>query len=113
MKIGDYGTYQDDLLDADEKKVGEVFGTAELVYQRPSDGHFFGWYIEEITFPDGTARYDGPLDTTLARTGVPVKIPIVGTSGRYEGLLGTREATIIHSKLYVNVKFVFFPDVSV
>ena len=110
-KIGDYGTYQDDLIDADGNKIGEVFGRAEAVYIRPSDGHSFAWYIEDITLPDGTASYEGPLDTTLARTGTPVRVPIVGTGGRYAGLLGTREVTIVNSKLYVDVKFVFFPEI--
>jgi Allene oxide cyclase barrel like domain len=109
-KVGDYGTYQDDLIDADGNKIGEVFGRAEGVYQRPSDGHLFSWYVEDITLPDGTAVYEGPLDVTLAQTGAPLRVPIVGTGGKYDGLLGTREVTVVDPKRYVDVKFVFFPE---
>ncbi|MEX5634711.1 allene oxide cyclase barrel-like domain-containing protein [Parafrankia sp. FMc2] len=110
-KVGDYGTYQDDLIDADDKKIGEVFGRAEGVYQRPSDGHLFSWYVEDITLPDGTATYEGPLDVTAAQSSVLLRFPIVGTGGRYEGLLGVREARVLNPKLYVDVRFVFFPEV--
>ncbi len=112
VKIGDSGTYFDHLIDADGQKVGEVFGRAEAVYRRESDGHFFSWYREEITLPDGTALYEGPLDTTAAIAGGVVRAPIVGTGGRYEGLLGLREVRVANAKLLTDVKFVFFPGYS-
>jgi Allene oxide cyclase barrel like domain len=109
VQIGSHGTYRDDLIDERGEKIGTVFGYAEAVYRRPSDGHVFSWYHEEITLPDGTAVYDGPLDTTLARQGGLTRVPIVGTGGRYEGLLGTREIKVKHAKLLNDVKFIFFP----
>jgi hypothetical protein len=109
VQIGNRGTYYDDLINEQGEKIGTVFGSAEAVYRRPSDGHVFSWYHEEITLPDGTAVYDGPMDVTLARQGGLMRGPIIGTGGLYEGLLGTREIKSAHARLLTDVKFVFFP----
>jgi len=112
IKIGTLGTYFDHLIDADGQKIGELFGRAEAIYKRESDGHLFNWYHEEITLEDGTALYDGPLDTTEARKGGITRLPIIGTGGRYEGLLGVRELRVTNARLLNDVKFIFFPDFS-
>jgi hypothetical protein len=110
VKIGDYGTYEDDLIDADGQKIGTLSGKVEVLYQRPSDDHVICWYREEIRLPDGTALFDGAMDFTAAIHGELMRGLIVGTGGRYQGMIGIREVRSVNAKLLTDVRHIFFPN---
>ncbi|MGW0604790.1 allene oxide cyclase barrel-like domain-containing protein [Streptomyces sp. NPDC002640] len=87
---GDWDTYDSTFVTADGEHVGSLKGTGRILYERSADAHLMMYYREEITFPDGTAQTAGWVDGTAILGGAWQRFPIVGTGGRYEGMIGLR-----------------------
>jgi hypothetical protein len=94
MQVGDGGTFYNNIYDADDTVVGNTVGMVIAVERRP-DGHVLTEYVEVIQLPDGTVRTHGTVDRLAMFGGAPITLEVVGTSGRYEGMRGTRECRLL------------------
>ncbi|MDJ1137468.1 allene oxide cyclase barrel-like domain-containing protein [Streptomyces iconiensis] len=90
-KVGQSGTFDDELHDENGKLIGTSHGFFRIEYVRPGDGGLMSYYTEDITLDDGTLHAEGWADFNDVRTSVWVYYPLTGTSGRYEGLSGFRK----------------------
>jgi hypothetical protein len=88
--VGDTGTYVDDLYAADGTEIGQVTGTAHILYQDPASGDLYSLYDQTITLPGGTVHAEGLVNVEDEIAGDWVSVPAWGTSGKYLGLVGTR-----------------------
>ncbi|MEU9609704.1 DUF6531 domain-containing protein [Streptomyces sp. NPDC048057] len=90
-KVGQSGTFDDELHDESGTLIGTSHGFFRIEYIRPGDGGLMSYYTEDITLDDGTLHAEGWADFNAVRTSEWVYYPVTGTSGRYEGLSGFRK----------------------
>lgn len=88
--VGETGSYDDDLYDAQGDLIGTADGTADILFQSPINGDLYSLYDQQITLPGGTVHAIGLVDVNDEIAGDWVTIAAWGTSGRYLGLVGTR-----------------------
>lgn len=89
-EVGDSDTYDDVLLDDEEREVGKVTGRGKIAYRRPTDEHVMVHYQEEIVLPDGKITTSGWIDGFDVVAGNWQMLRATGTSGRYAGWAGVR-----------------------
>ncbi|MEV3861665.1 hypothetical protein AB0J38_46110 [Streptomyces sp. NPDC050095] len=90
--VGDLGVYRDEVRDAGGKLVAVVYGSARMLYNRPSDGHLIGLWTEKFEFVNGgKGTAVGVTDIADLMKGTAVVEGFSGTGGRYLGWHGTRE----------------------
>ncbi|MGW1752488.1 allene oxide cyclase barrel-like domain-containing protein [Streptomyces sp. NPDC002092] len=90
-KVGQTGTFDDELYDETGAQIGTSHGSFRIEYVRPGDGGLLTYYTEDITLRDGTIHAEGWADFNDVRTSEWVYYPATGTGGRYAGLTGFRK----------------------
>ncbi|MEA5360352.1 hypothetical protein VA596_12465 [Amycolatopsis sp., V23-08] len=89
--LGDHNTYDSTFSDAEGTVLGTLEGAGWKVLVRESDGHLMSFYTERAVFPDGEIRTTGWVDVQAILEGKWQSLYAVGISGRYLGLVGTRD----------------------
>jgi hypothetical protein len=89
--VGDSFTYITVLHDGTGAVVGGVRGRCGWLFVRRSDGHLLGWCNETLALTGGTVRTWGGIDAATVFSGAVTRLAAVGVSGRYAGILGSRE----------------------
>lgn len=115
MQTGDGATFYNEIYDSDDNVVGDTVGLVIAVSVQPSDGHILTEYTEAINLPGGTLRSSGVVDRDALLSGTPIRVDVVGTSGKYAGRKGFRECRLLPpypptQDSRVSVKIVFYDD---
>jgi hypothetical protein len=97
--VGDVGTFSDHLLDSRGRLVATQEGVGWDNEVRQGDGHLLGYYSETINLRGGKLRTFGQVDINAMLGGATAKIHVVGVSGRYFGMTGSREWVVISQQL--------------
>lgn len=110
MRIGDAGTFYNEIYDENDTVVGRTVGITVAVYRRESDGHLMNDYKEAILLPEGTVCTTGTIDRDALLRGEPVRLTAVGVGGTLGGLTGTREVRLLppypptpHSRVHTKI----------
>ena len=91
-KVGDTSVFADTLDNADGHLVDLSVGNAVMAYTA-DNGHIMQHVTGIDYFKDGTVRIDGIVDILAVAQGVPQSLTATGLTGRYRGLVGTRDFT--------------------
>ena len=89
--VGSTLVYYDNIYDAKGTVIGHTVGFVSAIYSRPSDGHLMTQYYESVQLANGMFSDSGIIDRYAMFSGDAVKLNIIGTSGEYTGMTGTRE----------------------
>lgn len=95
MQPGDGATFYNEIYDSDDNVVGDTVGLVIALSVQPSDGHMITEYTEVINLLGGTLRSSGVVDRDALLTGVPIRLEVIGTSGKYLGRKGFRECRLL------------------
>jgi allene oxide cyclase-like protein len=95
MQTGDGATFYNEIYDSDDNVVGDTVGLVIALSVQPSDGHMITEYREAINLLDGTLRSSGVVDRDAMLSGTPIRLEVVGTSGKYLGRKGFRECQLL------------------
>lgn len=106
--VGDSGTYLDRLYDPAGKLAGTVYGLISVPYKLPN-GDLIEHADERITLPDGTFEAAGLFNVTQAEQKVWQFLPLVGTGGRYQGMVGKRYFQILEFRHSLNARVEMCP----
>jgi hypothetical protein len=91
--VGGSATYFDYLKDAHGKRLATVYGSAN-VPSRLENGDMAEYSDERIEFSDGAVEAQGIYNITEAEKGAWQYLPVVGTEGKYRGMIGKRHFQI-------------------
>ncbi|MDT0347329.1 allene oxide cyclase barrel-like domain-containing protein [Streptomyces litchfieldiae] len=96
VDVGDVAWYQSLLFDASGEQIGTVDADVRVVWQDPSNQHFYYWISETIELPDGTIRTAGVFDhDAVTYDGLTPYATAWGVSGDYAGKVGGRQFEIV------------------
>jgi len=88
-EAGITGDYMSKVLDSAGTQIATVTGgRIHILGERPSDGHLMDHAKEDIALADGTIHAEGVFDLNILMDGGWQGLPLVGTSGRYRGMIG-------------------------
>lgn len=107
--VGDSGTYLDRLHDRSGNQVGTVYGLINVPFALP-DGDLVEHSDERIDLPDGSVEAAGLFNVTQADGHKAWQfLPLVGTSGRYRGMVGKRHFQILEFRHSLNARIEMCP----
>ncbi|WP_461037716.1 allene oxide cyclase barrel-like domain-containing protein [Streptomyces mayteni] len=92
--VGEALIYYDHIYDENDEQVGEAVGYVNAVYRR-ADGHLMTTYNHTAQLPDGNFTGTGLVDRTAMLVGGWNTFHIRGTTGVYEGKVGTMRWRIL------------------
>ena len=96
------GDYMSKVFDSSGDQIATVTeGRIHILGERPVDGHLMDHATEEIAFADGNVHAEGIFDLTKMMEGEWQGLPLMGTSGRYCGMIGVE----IFQAIELPVKF--------
>ncbi|WP_103337399.1 allene oxide cyclase barrel-like domain-containing protein [Amycolatopsis sp. CA-126428] len=106
--VGDSGTYLDRLYDPAGKPAGTVYGLINVPFALPG-GDLIEHSDERIELPEGTIEAAGLFNVTQAERKVWQFLPLVGTGGRYQGMVGKRHFQILEFRHSLNARIEMCP----